>query len=98
MPDLRLASFATGTWLATVVAVRLSATADAALAACGAVAAAGAAWGPAMACRFTAKAPGPGGTVRWILIAAAIGVVCGAATTASRVAIRDAPPTGRRGR
>ncbi|KHD76096.1 competence protein ComEC [Actinoplanes utahensis] len=106
MPDLRLAGFTVGLWLAALGTLHLSAVWGIAVGAAGlAVAAVTAAAG------FAGRAPGSrrggtargggearaageagwGGAVRWIVAAVALGVGCGAIATGARMSVREAP-------
>jgi competence protein ComEC len=77
--DLRLAGTAAGTWLAALAGLYLSGRTGA-LVAGGAAALAGlTGWG--LRHRW-----------RWVAVGVLLGVVCGAASTAVRVGVRDAPP------
>ena len=87
-PDLRLAGCAGAIWLTSLVGLETSARVG--------VFAAVAATIPAVAlAAWLARSPGdrPGlGRWGWLVVAILIGVVCGAASTAARVAARDGPP------
>ncbi len=80
--DLRLAGMAAGAWLAALAGLYLSAPTGAVVA-CGAGVLAGLA-GRALRHRW-----------RWVVVGMLLGVVCGAASTAVRVGVRDAPPLPR---
>ena len=80
--DLRLAGVAAGTWLASLTGLYLSAGSGA-LVALGALLAAGA-LGWLVRHRW-----------RWILAGVLLGAACGAAMTAARVSVRDAPAVSR---
>ncbi|WP_326552432.1 ComEC/Rec2 family competence protein [Micromonospora sp. NBC_01813] len=99
-PDLRLAGFAVACWLAALTVVYGSAARGLALVAGGVLAAVGLVAGMFAAGRAQRGRPGRPGRARhrrlgrfgWIGVALAIGVVCGSAAAATRVAARDAEP------
>ncbi|GLW35445.1 competence protein ComEC [Actinoplanes regularis] len=81
-PDLRLAGFMVGVWLAGLAALHLSAwhgllVGGAALLLAGVCALTGSAWARGL---------------RWIGVALALGAGCGAVATAARVSVREARP------
>ncbi|MFC4072383.1 ComEC/Rec2 family competence protein [Actinoplanes subglobosus] len=89
VPDLRLAGFTVGLWLAALGALHLSAgwglvTGGAGLVSAGFLVA---------AVRRASAGTGAwwAGAARWIGVAVALGVGCGAVATAARVSVREAP-------
>ncbi|WP_433344132.1 ComEC/Rec2 family competence protein [Micromonospora sp. CA-111912] len=88
IPDLRLAGLAVAAWLAALAGLHLGHRATVLLAA-------GAAGLAALASAHLLGALGrPAPLVRrygWIAVAVLLGVVCGAAATAARLVVRDAP-------
>ncbi len=94
-PDLRLVGFVAGTWAAALGCLWLSARAGFAVAALSTVAVAGALLAPRL--RSPTAAPvrdRPGGAgAAWgaVVVSVLAGVICGAAVTAARVAVRDTP-------
>lgn len=90
-PDLRLAGLAAGTWLSALAALR----APLAVMVWAAALAAPAAAVTALGLRRIGLRRIDGwrlGGWRWVAVAILLGVVCGAAGTAARVAVRDAAP------
>ncbi|MDG4799181.1 ComEC/Rec2 family competence protein [Micromonospora sp. WMMD980] len=85
-PDLRLAGFAVAAWLAALAGLHLSVRATAALAAVAAVLAL------VVSLRMRRGRPAPIRRHGWILVAVLLGVLCGAAATGARLAVRDATP------
>ncbi|GAA3785506.1 hypothetical protein GCM10022379_59840 [Micromonospora maritima] len=88
-PDLRLAGFAVAAWLASLAGLHLGVRAAAGLAAVAAALALG------VALRLRDVPDRPVGPVRrhgWIALAVLLGVLCGAAATGARLAVRDAAP------
>ncbi|SCG79307.1 Competence protein [Micromonospora humi] len=85
-PDLRLAGFAVAAWLAALAGLHLSARATAGLAAVAAALAAVA------GLRLRRERPAPIRRYGWIALAVLLGVLCGAAATGARLAVRDAAP------
>ncbi|SCE85715.1 competence protein ComEC [Micromonospora viridifaciens] len=88
-PDLRLAGLAVAAWLAALAGLHQSATTMATLAAGTA--------GLAVLlglhlCGLLGRPAAPVRRYGWIAVAVLLGVVCGAAVTAARVAVRDAAP------
>ncbi|MEO3779031.1 ComEC/Rec2 family competence protein [Micromonospora sp. B11E3] len=87
-PDLRLAGLAVAAWLAALACLHLTARTAAVLAAAAAALA-------ALASTHLLGLLGrPAPAVRrygWIAVAVLLGIVCGAAATAARLAVRDAP-------
>nr|MDT0662369.1 ComEC/Rec2 family competence protein [Micromonospora sp. DSM 115978] len=95
-PDLRLAGLAAGCWLAAMAGLWLGPGPTALVAISSGVAAAGIAGllirGRALAsARRAEHGPGFAGRYGWIVVSVLLGCVCGAAVTAARVAVRDAP-------
>ncbi|SCG50557.1 ComEC/Rec2 family competence protein [Micromonospora coxensis] len=89
VPDLRLAGLAVAAWLAALACLHLTATAATLLAAT----AAGLA--TVAAAHLLGRLGRPRAPLRrygWIVVAALIGVVCGASATAARLHVRDAAP------
>ncbi|MEV4493513.1 ComEC/Rec2 family competence protein [Micromonospora coxensis] len=89
VPDLRLAGLAVAAWLAALASLHLTATAATLLAAT----AAGLA--TVAAAHLLGRLGRPRAPLRrygWIVVAALIGVVCGASATAARLHVRDAAP------
>jgi competence protein ComEC len=87
-PDLRLAGCAGAIWLTSLVVLQASARTGVLAAVAAAVpAVALAAW----LARCPSDRPGLG-RWGWLVVAILIGVICGAAATAARVASRDGPP------
>ncbi|WFE41813.1 ComEC/Rec2 family competence protein [Micromonospora sp. WMMD998] len=87
-PDLRLAGFAVAAWLAALAGLHSSVGVTAWLAAVAAALA-------LVAGLRLRRVRGPAGPVRrygWIAVAVLLGVLCGAAATAARLAVRDAAP------
>ncbi|HEY8451080.1 MAG TPA: ComEC/Rec2 family competence protein [Natronosporangium sp.] len=85
-PDLRLAGLAVAAWLSALAGLHLPVPAGAGVALAAAVAAAGGwCW-----VRRRKRAPRHG----WLVLAMLLGVVCGSAATAARVAVRDADAIG----
>ncbi|MCZ7435930.1 ComEC/Rec2 family competence protein [Micromonospora sp. WMMC241] len=85
-PDLRLVGFAVAAWLAALAGLHLSVRATAGLAAV----AAGLALAAGLRLRRDRAAP-----IRrygWLALAVLLGVLCGAAATGARLAVRDAAP------
>ncbi|GIH19979.1 ComEC/Rec2 family competence protein [Rugosimonospora africana] len=80
LPDLRLVGVAAGTWLSALGCLYLAALPAALLAAAAALLAAGLGSVRRL------------GSPRWLVAAVLLGVVCGAAATAARLAVRDAAP------
>ncbi len=102
-PDLRLAGPAVACWLAALGGLYLTAGCGVVVAACAALAAGGAAFAAGRAALAVGLPAGgaahpagwrrgrrlPGG---WLPVGLLLGVVCGAASTAARVATREAEP------
>jgi competence protein ComEC len=86
--DLRLAGCAGSIWLTSLAGLYASAGAGVLIASVAAVLAAG------LGCLLLRPAAGGTRAARWgwLVVAALLGVVCGAASTAARVAVRDAQP------
>ncbi|HEX5542694.1 MAG TPA: ComEC/Rec2 family competence protein [Micromonospora sp.] len=82
-PDLRLAGIALATWFSAIAGLHLSARTGVVVALAG-VGASLAAWAHL---RGRQSAPRAG----WVVLAVLLGVVCGSAATAARVAVRDNP-------
>jgi competence protein ComEC len=80
-PDLRLAGFTIGLWAAALASLHLSAGVG--LVAGGV--------GLAVAAGLLAAGRRWGGATRWIGVAVALGVGCGAISTAARISVREAP-------
>ncbi|MFU8874803.1 ComEC/Rec2 family competence protein [Micromonospora sp. SL4-19] len=89
IPDLRLAGLAMAAWLAALAGLHQTATAAAALAA---VAAGLAAVVGLHLCGLLGRPAAPLRRVGWIAVAVLLGIVCGSAATAARLAVRDAAP------
>ncbi|MCW3841812.1 competence protein ComEC, partial [Micromonospora yasonensis] len=89
VPDLRLAGLAVAAWLAALAGLHLTAREGTALA--GAAAGLAAALGLHL-CGILGRPPSPLRRYGWIAVAVLLGVLCGAAATAARVAVRDAAP------
>lgn len=87
--DLRLAGLAAAAWLAALAGLRLAAGETAALA--GVAAGLAAVLGLHL-CGVLGRPTAPARRYGWIVLAALLGVVCGATATAARVAVRDAAP------
>uniref|UniRef100_A0A7L6B612 ComEC/Rec2 family competence protein n=1 Tax=Micromonospora robiginosa TaxID=2749844 RepID=A0A7L6B612_9ACTN len=85
-PDLRLAGFAVAVWLAALAGLHLSVVATAWLAAVAAVLALVA------GLRLRRERPAPIRRHGWLVVAVLLGVLCGAAATGARLAVRDAAP------
>lgn len=85
-PDLRLAGFAVAAWLAALAGLHLSVRATAWLAAVAAVLALVA------GLRLRRERPAPIRRYGWVAVAVLLGVLCGAAATGARLAVRDAAP------
>ncbi|MEU2613549.1 ComEC/Rec2 family competence protein [Micromonospora sp. NPDC007271] len=89
VPDLRLAGLAVAAWLAALAGLHQSAATMATLAA-------GAAGLAVLLglylCGLLGRPAAPVRRYGWIAVAVLLGVVCGAAATAARVAVRDAAP------
>jgi competence protein ComEC len=81
-PDLRLAGFALGVWLAALAGLYLSARS-------GVLLGTGALAGAVLAVAVRRRAGVP---MRWIAVAVLLGVGCGAVATGARVAVREAGP------
>ncbi|MDT5034128.1 MAG: competence protein ComEC, partial [Actinoplanes sp.] len=89
-PDLRLAGFAVSAWLTALACLHLSARSGILLAGTAAVIAAVA----ASPLRLPGRRALPrrlswAGNIRWVLVAMALGCVCGGSATAARVAVRE---------
>ncbi|WP_433828858.1 ComEC/Rec2 family competence protein [Actinoplanes sp. CA-015351] len=80
MPDLRLAGFTLGIWLASLAALHLPARQGLLLGAAGLIAS-----GVLLLLRSRLRA------VRWIAVAVVLGTGCGAVSTAARLSVREAP-------
>ena len=106
IPDLRLAGFTVGLWLAALGALHLSAVRGVVVGAAGLIVAAGSAWrasGATASSRagvarrlpgFVRRSPGGEGWLgagRWIVVTVALGVGCGAIATGARMSVREAP-------
>ncbi len=97
-PDLRLAGLALGAWLSALLTLYAGATAGTVLAA-GSAAAVGVLWWGVSRRTGRVDPRLPGAVPTWevgvstalVLLGGMLGVVCGAAATAARVAVRDAP-------
>ncbi|WFE31656.1 ComEC/Rec2 family competence protein [Micromonospora sp. WMMD975] len=86
-PDLRLAGFAVAAWLAALAGLHSSVRATVWLAAVAAAL--------ALVAGLRLRRERPAGWVRrygWVAVAILLGVLCGAATTGARLAVRDAAP------
>jgi competence protein ComEC len=92
-PDLRLAGLATATWLSALAALRAPLPVVVWVAVLAAIAAAAAALQPLVrAWRGIGRTRLGGTGWRWIVVGVLMGVVCGAAATGARLAVRDAAP------
>ncbi|MDT4991639.1 MAG: competence protein ComEC [Actinoplanes sp.] len=100
VPDLRLAGFAVSAWLTALACLHLSARSGILLAATAALAAVPAALWPRWLPRLTSlRRPAStsagacsrswAGSLRWVLVAMALGCVCGGFATAARVGVRE---------
>ncbi|MBQ1070187.1 competence protein ComEC, partial [Micromonospora sp. D75] len=87
MPDLRLAGLAVAAWLAALAGLHLTVRATVWTAA---VAAALALLAALRCCGVLGRPGEPTRRYGWIVVAVLLGVVCGAAATGARLAIRDA--------
>ncbi|HEX5598297.1 MAG TPA: ComEC/Rec2 family competence protein [Micromonosporaceae bacterium] len=81
-PDLRLAGLAVATWFSAILGLYLSASAGAVIALVSAAAAL-AGWA-----HLRRRQPSP--RSGWLVLALLLGIVCGSAATAARIAVRDA--------
>ncbi|HET6212256.1 MAG TPA: ComEC/Rec2 family competence protein, partial [Micromonosporaceae bacterium] len=94
LPDLRLAGVALGTWLSAIAVLYGGVRVGLALAAAGATVGVGVYLAVRRAVRGSAVpwSVVPWGAVPWgVVLGVLLGVVCGAAATTARVAVRDSP-------
>ncbi|MGN9809081.1 ComEC/Rec2 family competence protein [Micromonospora sp. BQ11] len=89
VPDLRLAGMAVATWLAALAGLHLTTRPTLLVAVV--------AGGTAVTCGLhlagvLGRPSAPARRYGWVVVAALIGVVCGASATAARLAVRDAAP------